>query len=217
MELSNSRLEDALYNMGLIYKENLLDYNESIIAFKELISRYPESEYAPSAHYYMYELCNNTQKPSEAQYYASQLTVLYPESHYAMLLNNPNYLQELQEEEMKVVRYYESVYKLYQEQKYAEVIASAERAFELYADDPLIPKYQYIRALSLGALEGKEAMKVALDTLIVQYPATEESLQAQEIIEYMYMEFPEIREADLAAGAEEIYTGIDSTQEHYFI
>ncbi len=217
MVLSNNRLEDALYNMGLIYKENLLDYDESIIAFKELINRYPESEYGPSVHYYMYELYNTVQKPSEAQIYASQLTVLYPESHFAMLLNNPNYLQELQEEEMKVVRYYESVYKLYQEKKYTEVIASADMAFELYAGDPLIPKYQYIRALSLGALEGKEVMKVALDTLILQYPATEESLQAQEIIEYMYVEFPEIMEADLAADAEEIYTAIDSAQEHYLI
>ncbi len=217
MALSNNRLEDALFNMGVIYKENLLDYDEAIKAFKELISRYPESEYGPSAHYYMYELCNNTQKPSEAQYYARQLSLLYPESHYAMLLNNPNYLQELQEEEMKVVRYYESVFNQYKEHNYSEVVAMADRAFELYADDPLIPKYQYIRALSLGAMEGKEAMKVALDTLILRYPATEESIQAQEIIAYMYVEFPEIMEADLAADAEMVYTAIDSTQEHYFI
>jgi TolA-binding protein len=217
MALSKDRMEDALYNMGLIYKENLLDYDEAIIAFKELIRRYPESEYGPSAYYYMYELCNNIQNPSEAQYYARQLSLLYPESHYAMLLNNPNYLQELQEEEMKVVRYYESVYDLYLEHDYSGVVAMADRAFELYADEPLIPKYHYIRALSLGALEGKEAMKVALDTLIARYPETEESLQAQEIIAYMYVEFPEIMEADLAADAEEVYASIDSTREHYFI
>jgi len=217
MALSNSRLEDALFNMGVIYKENLFDYQESIIAFKELSTRYPESEHGPSVYYYLYELCNNIQKPSEAQYYAGELTVRYPESHYAKLLNNPNYLAELQEEEMKVVRYYEGVYELYKQQSYTEVIARSENAFELYADDPLIPKFQYIRALSLGALEGREAMKVALDTLIVQYPTTEESLQAQEIIAYMYVEFPEIKEADLVADAEELYTSIDSTQEHYFI
>jgi len=217
MAISNGKLEDALYNMGVIYKESLLDYDESIIAFKELIERYPDSEYGPSVHYYMYELCNNIQKPSEAQYYANQLTLLYPESHFAMLLNNPNYLQELQEEEMKVVRYYEGVFELYQQHSYSEVVARADQAFELFEGDDLIPKFQYIRALSLGALEGKEAMKSALDSLIVWYPTSEESLQAREIIEYMYVEFPEIRDADLAAGAEEVYTAIDSTREHYFI
>ncbi len=217
MKLSDERLEDALFKMGVIYMDKLLDYDESIKAFKELISRYPESEDGPSANYYLYELSNNVQKPSEAQYYASQLSVLYPESHYAMLLNNPNYLQELQEEEMKVVRYYEELYKLYQEHNYNGVIAGSESAFVQYADDPLIPKFQYIRAMSLGALGGKEEMKVALDTLIAQYPLSEEGIQAQEIVDYMYVEFPEILEADQAAEAEIIYTSIDSTQEHYFL
>jgi len=217
MKISDGRLEDALFNMGVIYKDQLLDYNEAIMAFKELISRYPETERGPSAHYYLYELSNNIQNPTEAQYYSNQLSVLYPESHFAMLLNNPNYLQELQEEEMKVVRYYEGLYTHYQQQSYNEVIDGADRAFMLYADDPLIPKFQYIRAMALGAVDGNEAMKVALDTLISQYPSSEEGLQAQEIIDYMFMEFPEIREADQAAEAEILYTAVDSTQEHYFL
>jgi tetratricopeptide (TPR) repeat protein len=217
MEISHGRLEEALYNMGVIYKEELLDYDEAIGSFKQLISRYPDSEYGPSAYYYLYELNNSIQNPSEAQFYAAQLTDKYPESHYAMLLNNPNYLQELQEEEMKVVRAYEAVYTLYQQNKHPEVIAGADRAMELYPEDPLIAKFQYIRALSLGALEGREAMKVALDSLIARYPSTEEGLQAREIVDYMYVEFPEIKEADQAEEAERIYAAVDSTQEHKFI
>jgi tetratricopeptide (TPR) repeat protein len=217
MKISDERLEQALFNMGVIYKEQLLDYNESIIAFKELISRYPQTEQGAHVHYYLYELNNNIQKPTDAQYYASQLSVLYPESHYAMLLNNPNYLQELQDEEMKVVRYYKGLYTLYQQQSYNGVIVGADSAFVLYPDDPLIPKFQYLRAMALGALDGNETMKVALDTLIAQYPSSEEGLQAQEIIDYMFMEFPEIKEADQAAEAEIIYVALDSTQEHYFL
>ncbi len=217
MRISDERLEQALFNMGVIYKEQLLDYNESIIAFKELISRYPQTEQGAHVHYYLYELNNNIQKPTDAQYYSSQLSLLYPESHYAMLLNNPNYLQELQDEEMKVVRYYEGLYTLYQQQSYNGVIVGADSAFVLYPDDPLIPKFQYLRAMALGALDGNETMKVALDTLIAQYPSSEEGLQAQEIIDYMFMEFPEIKEADQAAEAEIIYATLDSTQEHYFL
>ncbi len=217
MEISDGRLEESLFNIGVIYKEQLLDYDESIKAFKELIKRYPESGHGPSAYYYLYELDNNIQNPTEAKYYANQLTVLYPESHYAKLLNNPNYLKELEEEEMLVVRYYEGIFKLYQQKNYTGVITGADNAFVLYADDPLIPKFQYIRAMALGALDGKEVMKVALDSLISQHPSTEESLQALEIIDYMYVEFPEIREADQVAEAEEVYAAIDSSQEHYLL
>jgi len=217
MERSHGRLEDALYNMGLIYMEQLLDYKEAMIAFKELVRRYPDSEHGPSVHYYLYELNNNLQKPTEAQYYANELTVRYPESHFAKLLNNPNYLMELQEEEMRVVRYYEGIFRHYQQKNYREVIAGADSALANFEDDPLLPKYKYIRAMALGAAEGKEVMKVALDSLVAQHPSSEEGLQAQEIIAYMYVEFPEIMEADQAAEAEEVYVAVDSTQEHYML
>mgnify|MGYP001819179263 CR=1 FL=1 len=217
MVLSDGRLEQALYNMGVIYKEDLLDYEESIKSFKELIERYPDTEYGAPVYYYLYELSNNIQKPSEADLFASQLSVRYPESHFAKLLNNPNYLKELEEEEMKVVRAYEELYEQYRRGAYSQVIDGAERSMLQWPDDPLIPKYQYLRAMALGTLEGREAMKVALDTLIAQYPETEEGLQAQEIVDYMYVEFPEILQADQAAEGAMIYTDVDSAQEHFFI
>jgi tetratricopeptide (TPR) repeat protein len=217
MEQSNSRLEEALYNMGVIYKEDLLDYNESIRTFQELIRRFPESRFNPHVYYLLIELNNNIQAPQQAKYYSDQLTARYPESHYALLLNNPNYLKELEEEEMKVVRYYEGIYEQYRQKNYSEVIGRADIAISDYPEDPLLPKFKYIRAMALGALAGKEEMKVALDSLIAQHPGTEESQQALELVEYMYMEFPEIKEAAQAAEAEEVYAAVDRTQKHYFL
>lgn len=217
MEVSDRKLENALFNMGVIYKEDLLDYNESITSFQELLKRYPDTEHGAEVHYYLYQLSNNTQNPGQSKYHAEQLSILYPESHYAKLLNNPNYLKELEEEEMKVVRFYESIYELYTRKNYTAVINGADSAMVQYPGDPLIPKFRYIQALSIGALQGKEEMKVALDTLIAQYPATEEGKQAQEIVSYMYVEFPEIKEAAQAAEAAELYTEIDSAQAHYFL
>jgi hypothetical protein len=60
-------------------------------------------------------------------------------------------------------------------------------------------------------------MKVELDSLIAQHAQSEESQQAQELIAYMYVEFPEIKEAAQAQEAEVIYTYPDSVQEHYLL
>jgi len=60
-------------------------------------------------------------------------------------------------------------------------------------------------------------MKVELDSLIAQHPGVEESMQAQEIVDYMYVEFPEIKEAEEAKVAEVIYREYDPEQEHYFL
>ena len=57
------------------------------------------------------------------------------------------------------------------------MIVDADSAIEQYKGDPLIPKFKYIKALSVGPISGKEVMKVELDSLIAQHPSTEESKQ----------------------------------------
>ncbi len=217
MEQSHLRLENALFNMGVIYKENLLDYHESINFFEELLTRYPDGRYPAPTMYSLHDLNNTIQKPETAAYYKARLLAKYPDSHYSKLLNNPNYIQELEEEEQKVVRVYEQVYEKYSRKDYTSVIVDADSAIERFEGDPLIPKFKYIKALSVGAFSGKEEMKEELDSLIAQHPSTEESIQAQEIIDYMYVAFPVIKEADQAREAEEIYTLFDPEQEHHFL
>ncbi|MCP4309863.1 MAG: tetratricopeptide repeat protein [Bacteroidetes bacterium] len=219
MGVSNHRLEEALFNMGVIYKENLLDYQEAIDAFEELVDRfpYPEGKYNDRAIYYLYELYNSVQKPGLAESYKGRLLAQYPESHFTKLLTNPNYIKELEEEEMKVVRIYETIYAKYQSGDYQGVILDVDSAVAHNPEDPLVPKFIYIKALSVGALIGKEEMKTELDSLISWHPGTEESIQAQEVIDYMYVAFPVIKQADEAKVAEEIYTVFDPDQEHYFM
>lgn len=219
MMVSNLRLEEALFSMGVIYKENLLDYQEAIDAFEELLDRFPfpEGRFNDKALYYLYELYNTTQKEALSQKQKVQLISEYPNSHYTMLLTNPNYIKELEEEEMKVVRLYEGIFSKYQSEDYQGVITDADSAVVQYPEDPLVAKFMYIKALSLGALTGKEEMKTELDSLISQHPGTEESIQAQEIIDYMYVAFPVIKQADEAKVAEEIYSVYDPSQEHYFL
>ncbi len=219
MGVSKLRLEEALFNMGVIYKESLLDYQEAIDAFDELIGRfpYPDGKYNDRVMYYLYELYNSVQKPGLAESHKSRLLAQYPESHYTKLLTNPNYIQELEEEEMKVTHLYEGIYAKYQSKDYQGVIVAADSLVAQNPGDPLVPKFMYIKALSVGSLIGKEEMKTELDSLISQHPGTEESIQAQEIIDYMYVAFPVIKQADEARVAEEIYSDFDPDQEHYFL
>ena len=217
MEQSHLRLEDALYNMGLIYKDNLLDYKESVSAFEELLTRYPAGRYAASAMYHLHELYNILQQPDMAGTYKARLLSQYPDTHQSKLLNNPNYIRELEEEEQKVVRFYEGVYNQYQQGDYQGVITGATRAIEQFEGDPLVPKFKYIRALAVGAVSGKEEMKTEMDSLIAQHPGVEESKQAREIVDYLYETFPVIREAEEARVAEEIYSVYAPEATHYFL
>ena len=219
MEVSGYRLEEALFNMGVIYKENLLDYQEAITSFEELLGRfpYPEGKFNDQVMYYLHELYNSVQAPAMAESFKGRLQAQYPDSHYTKLLTNPNYIKELEEEEMKVVRLYEGIYDQYQSKNYQGVITGVDNAVASYPEDPLVPKFMYIKALSMGAMIGKEEMKTELDSLIAHYPATEEGIKAQEIIDFMYVAFPVFKEADEAKVAEVIYSDYDPDQEHYVL
>ncbi len=61
-------------------------------------------------------------------------------------------------------------------------------------------------------------MKTELDSIVSQYPNTEIAGQAQEIIDYMYVAFPVIKEADQVKEAVAIYSyDSTATANHYFI
>lgn len=217
MKISDRKLEEALYNMAMIYREDLLDYEMAIESLEELISRYPDHRYTMQAYYYLHELHNNLQQPGMAAQYKDLLSRKYPDSHMAMLLTNPHYISQLEEEERKVERFYADVYRDYKNERYNQVIQKADEGLERYSgDEQLSARLTYLRAMSAGALQGKEAMKAGLDSLVARYPSTEIAGEAKEIIEYMYVAFPVIKEADQAREAVALYS-YDAEAEHYFM
>lgn len=217
MQVSDTRLEEALYNMGMIYRDDLLDYEKAIESLEELVERYPDGNYTMASYYYLHDLYNAVQQPQRANYYKEQLSRKYPDSHMTMLLTNPNYIRELEEAQQEVERYYEDVYNDYRNSRYAEVISKAERGFTAYPDDKdLLMRLSYLKAMSTGAVQGKEAMKTELDSIVAWYPGTELAAEAKEIIDYMYVTFPEVKEADQAREAVELYT-YDPDAEQLFL
>jgi len=217
MEVSNIKLEEALYNMAMIYRDDLLDYERAIEALENLIQRYPDGNYTMASYYYLHDLYNTIQEHQKANYYKDLLSRKYPDSHMAKLLTNPNYIRELEAEEQKVEQFYEEVYADYRNEQFSDVIRKADEGMRLYGDDEEISmRLSYLKALSVGAVRGKEAMKTELDTLLAWYPGTEIAREAQEIIDYMYVAFPVIKEAEQEKEATAIYT-YDPDAEYSFV
>ncbi len=217
MEVSNDKLEEALYNAGMIYKDDLLDYQKAIESLERLVYRYPDGDFTMASLYYLYDLYNGIQKPDRAESYKQQLSRKYPDSHMAKLLTNPNYIKELEAEQRKSELYYQEVYDDYTNGRYEAVLNKSERGFAEYSDDvDMLARLSYLRALSTGALSGKEAMKTELDSILAHYPGTEVASEAKEIIDYMYVTFPVIQEAVQVQEAVELYT-YDPEAEHLFL
>ncbi|MFW5820699.1 MAG: tetratricopeptide repeat protein, partial [Bacteroidota bacterium] len=215
MQVSSEKLEVALYNMGLVYRNELKDIEKAIEAFKEVIERFPEEENALLAAYNLYEIYDLRNNNEQRDYYKNWIIRNFPDSPRARILANPEYVKSLLEEQNKVNLFYEETYERFNKQDDRAVIGNVETARKEFAGHKLISKFDLLGAISKGRIEGKEVMSSELEKIINKYPGSEESEYATSLMEHLYKESPELEIADTQEKAEEIYSP-DSTAIFFF-
>ena len=210
MEISNTRIVEGLYNAGTIYKNDLKDYERSKETYRELLDRYPGNEYTLSTYYNMYRLYEQENNISAANIYKESLVREFPESQPAQILTNPNYISELQARENEVNVFYQKTYDLYQNGDYYEVINNANTAMTRFENDPVIPKFQFLRVLAIGKIEDIMVFTQELDSLAKSSADPEIAERAEAILSYIMDTDKEVKTETQKIEAAEIYRA-DST------
>ncbi|MFH1321535.1 MAG: tetratricopeptide repeat protein [Bacteroidota bacterium] len=185
MEESHSRIIEAYFNLGIIYKELLLDEKQSAKVFEELLERYPENKYRLSTCYHLYRLYLSTGDQNRSEYYKNIILTDYPDSDYSKIINNPDYIKEMEDEKNKIERYYRETYQGYTNNQYELVLRRCNSADSLFPDNALMPKFDYLKALSTGKTKDIPAFETALKEVVKKYPDDEVKTQAQEILDYI--------------------------------
>ncbi|MEI7490123.1 MAG: tetratricopeptide repeat protein [Bacteroidota bacterium] len=224
LNASNQRVMDAYYKSGFIYFDGLNDYGHSIESFETLLHRYPDFPRKAQTYYELYTLYKGLKNDTKSDYYRSLLLTAYPETDYAKLMVNPNYFKELASKKSESSKLYEVTYKAFQNQQYYMVISNAAEAHTLFKNDTaLLPRFDYLRALSLGKIEVADSMTVALSKIPLDYPKSPVGNLAREVLASMYGgpgSKPGANPADSSATvlkeAESIYT-IDLTAVHFYV
>jgi hypothetical protein len=95
-----------------------------------------------------------------------------------------------------VQQYYEQTYELYKAGYYAEVITRSEFALKSYPDNVLVPQFAYLGVLAQGKNSDQKQFRDNLTALVQKYQGTDIASDAQNLINYMDKEHPELKEAD---------------------
>jgi TolA-binding protein len=206
MKISNDRIMESLFNAGSVYKDDLKDNPKAIDTFKDLLERYPGSEYTLSAYYNLYLIYNELQDATSSNSYKASIIREYPESQIAQLLTNPNYVNELLEKENEVNRFYETTYNYYIQKDYYRVISNVDYAFEHFKDNELLPQFLFLKALSIGQTSDIMTFTSALDSVAKSYPSHDAGKRANEMLVFIKEYNPEIKLETEKKEAEEIYT-----------
>ncbi len=182
---SNLKICEALYNLGIIYKESLGDYDKSIDAFSKLEKRFPDSKYILPAYYNLYQIYNEKQDAGRAGYYKDLILTKYPESDFAKMISDPNYYQKLEEQKNQLANFYKTTYLAYTSGQYPVVMQNADSAVRSKKDKELIPKFEMLKALSIGKTKTQPEFIDALTKIVQKYPESDVKTQAQNIIDVL--------------------------------
>ena len=180
---ANALIAQALNNIGYIYYDNIEDYQRSIEAYTELNERYPENENELPSWYYLYKMYYERNEKQQSEHYKNQILLKYPDSNQAKIIMDPEYFIKEAEMGAQASQFYAKTFDAYKNGQYQRVRMNVERARELYANDTaLMPRFEFLDAISLGYLEVVDSMAVALYRLVNTYPQSSIKPHAMEVL-----------------------------------
>ena len=183
---SNNKMIQAYYNLGFIYVEGLGDYQRSIESFEKLLERFPDNKYRIACCYKLHDLYHTLGNDEKSDYYKNLLLSKYPESDFARLLVNPDYYKDIQARQKEAGLLYTDTYTAFLNQQYYMVINNCELAVKKYrSDSVLMPKFEYLKALSTGKIDVEDSMVASLKRIISKYPKSDVVPLAQNILDYV--------------------------------
>jgi tetratricopeptide (TPR) repeat protein len=214
-QVSNGKIASGLFTMGDIYGEELKDYDRAIESYEELLKRYPGYEDRLQVYYKLYTISKFNEDKIRVGKYQQKIINEYPNSNYAKLMTNPNYVQELLAQERMLLEEYNKTLQLFQSGNHNQVAVRAENAMKNYPGNELYSKYDYMFTISSGL--GKDTLSFLSDlqAFMAKYPATDLAENAQIIIEFLQNKEPRIIELQQREIARQLF--VESLQEkHYF-
>ncbi|WP_449267445.1 type IX secretion system periplasmic lipoprotein PorW/SprE [Flavobacterium notoginsengisoli] len=167
----------AYYQLGLIYKEKFKEYKLASDKLEQLLRNNPEEKLVLPSMYNLYKIYQITD-PQKAEAIKTEISTKYPTSRYAQILNNksddPNSSPDAE---------YKKWYKLFEEEKFEEVLANIDNLINQYSGEDIVSKYELLKANTLGKVNGLEAYKKGMENVADNYPNSEEGKSAREILE----------------------------------
>lgn len=180
IDSSNNKIMNSLYNLGMIYKEQLKEEKEAVVYFGEVVERNIEHEKVLPSLYQLY-LINNKKGNGQANTYKSKILSDYPDSEIAQIIKDPEYLKKKELKDREELNAYSNVLRTYRRRSYGVVITACNEVITNEPDNQFLLKYYLLKAFSLSKITpgNVEAISEPLKTVYEKSPDSEEGIQAK--------------------------------------
>ena len=162
----------AYFDAGLAYKEQFGAYPQAKDRLQILLSF--DTEYNLPSLYHLYQIELET-AGGHAETFKNRIIKEYPDSQYAIILQNPEAIKEALS---RFEERYNVLENRFKSQAFEEVIDECFTAILSLQDETLRSRFALLRAHAIGRLDGMTAYQTALSEVAISYPNEQAGVEA---------------------------------------
>lgn len=167
------------YELGVIYKEKFKEYELASNRLEQLLSYQPEEKLILPAKYNLFKIYEIT-NPVKAEAIKQDIINQYPNSRYAQIITNTNTGNGAGTGTPEGE--YDNLYRLFKQESFAAVLQQVDGLISNFTGEAIIPKFELLKANTIGKLYGLTAYKKAIEYVADNYSNTKEGKEAIEIL-----------------------------------
>ena len=177
-----SQRNNAYYNLGLIYKEQFKEYEMAAVDFENFLNNKPTTNLILPTKYHLFKTYANF-NTALSNKYRDDIVNNYPDSRYAQIIKNPKSITISENDEYSPEQIYKNAYICYNEEDYDYALSTVNDAIDKFKGIEIEAKLELLKAYLLFRTTGETAFIEKLNFVIINYPNTEESEHAKQVLE----------------------------------
>lgn len=215
--IANDKIKNAYYQLGVLYRDNFNDLQQSTHYFNLLNERYPKNNQEAVTLYQLYRNYDKMNKPTQRDITKEKVISDYPNSEYAQLLINPNLLEDEEKKNERQEAKYSALFDQYKGNDFAGVVAAIDNGAAKGSTGELKAKYDLLRSFALGNLYGKDTLSSALSATYQNNMGTEVANEVDLILGQIRRE--EAKKTSAKVDSMKVVKAfkVSSAETHYFV
>ena len=166
---STTLLYNTYFDLANIYRDIMNDNNESIKTFKHILVRFPANQNKPIIYYSLYRLYKDIDE-TQANFYKSKILSEYPETAFAGVIKDPDYIKKQNEQNDILTQAYSVIFDLFTNREYKEVIICVPELLRQYPANKYSAQLYYLKTIAEGHFEKLKPFSDSLDVILKKYP-----------------------------------------------
>jgi outer membrane protein assembly factor BamD (BamD/ComL family) len=174
--------EEALFALGGIYNQQLREPVRAAETYEKLVAAFPNSTHLPEVYYSLYLIYKNQNDP-KAEVYSQRLRQAFPNSSFARLVADPEYLRRTSLVNAQVGTLIDSAFVQYKKQDFKKAESLLAQVKKQYPENDLNDRVAFLNTLLTIRTQPPLSAQAAVEKFYKEYPSSSLAPQALALLQ----------------------------------